>query len=404
MRFFYLDPGLRDDMGHHANYCRYIVGELRARGVETMVFGHNEVAPAHQTELGVAPHFRAYTYTDNDDDQLCGWLTGLDTFTRLTCEDLFRLPAAEPADVVIATSVRPVQLSALINWRATLPPDRRPTVVVESVSTGLVVRRGSDGLHVSMPDPRIDSRATLFRYVARRLPREDGARFHFITFGPIPTELFKALLGYPVQTLPLPFGAVAPLRNRAGARPVVVAILGHQRSTKGYDRLPEIIRELLRLQRDIRLVVHSVAPSDSPETQQALREIVAHSDRAILEERPVERTGWQELLEMSDLVLCPHRPEFYVAGFSVVVAEALANGIPIVVPAGTPLETLLEECGGPGTAFDRFEPAAITAATGYALEDFDRFATRAHAAALRWPETRGPARMVDGLMSLIGSR
>jgi glycosyltransferase involved in cell wall biosynthesis len=404
MRFFYLDPGLHDDVGHRANYCRYIVGELRSRGVETLVFGYHEVAPALQTEFGIALHFRAHAYTGNDDDPFCGWLTGFDRFTRLTCEDLFRLPATEPADLVFAPSVRPVQLSALIKWRRALPPDRRPTVVVESVSTGLVIRRGSDGLHVSVPDPRIDPRATLFRYIASRLPREDGARFHFITFGPIPTELFNLLLKFPVRTLPLPFRAVAPLRNRAGARPVVVAILGHHRLAKGYDRLPEIVQELLRGRRDIRLLVHSVAPSDSPETQQALRDIAASSDRVIFEENPVAGRGWAQLLNMSDVVLCPHRPEFYVAGVSVVAAEALANGIPVVVPAGTPLETLLAECGGPGTAFNRFEPGSIAAATGYVLDDFDRFATLAHAVALRWSETRGPARMVDGLMSLIGSR
>ena len=106
---------------------------------------------------------------------------------------------------------------------------------------------------------------------------------------------------------------------------------------------------------------------------------------------------------MSDLILCPHRPEFYVAGFSVVAAEALANAIPIVVPAGTPLEDLLVEYGGPGTAFDRFEPASIADALVRSLNQFDRVATLAHAAALRWPEKHGPARTVDELMHLIRS-
>jgi hypothetical protein len=31
MRAFYLDPALRHDVEHQANYCRYSVGELRAR-------------------------------------------------------------------------------------------------------------------------------------------------------------------------------------------------------------------------------------------------------------------------------------------------------------------------------------------------------------------------------------
>lgn len=34
-----------------------------------------------------------------------------------------------------------------------------------------------------MPDPRSNPRATLFRYVAKRLPRQEGASFHVVTFG-----------------------------------------------------------------------------------------------------------------------------------------------------------------------------------------------------------------------------
>jgi hypothetical protein len=403
MRFFYLDPGLRNDVGHHANYCRYIAGELRNRGLETLVFGHDGVDTALQTELGVAPHFRTYTYKEKDADPFCAWLTGFDKFADLTREDLFRLPAIEPADVVFIPSARPVQLMALVEWRHALPPERRPTVVVESVSTGLTVRPGSKGLQTSVPDPRIKPRATLFRYIARRLPREDGARFHFITFGPIPSRLFKLLLKYPVPMLPLPFRAIIPLRNRAGAQPIVVAILGHQKLAKGYDRLPEIIAELLRLRPDIRLLVQNVAPVGPPEIGKALHDIAARDERLVLDETPAGSARWAQLLEMSDLILCPHRSEYYFPGLSTVAAEALANGIPLVVPSGTPLETLLSECGGAGTTFERFELGSIMAATGGALDDFDRFATLAHAAALKWPETRGAARMVDALMSLIAT-
>jgi hypothetical protein len=74
MRFFYFDPALRNDVGHHANYCRYIVGELRARGIETLVFGRRTVVPALQAELGVVPRFRYHTYAKVDPDPFAGWL------------------------------------------------------------------------------------------------------------------------------------------------------------------------------------------------------------------------------------------------------------------------------------------------------------------------------------------
>jgi hypothetical protein len=400
MRFFYLDPGLQNDVGHHVNYCLYIVAELRARGVETLVFAPLWVDPALRSELGAIPHFRVYTYAETDGDPVCGWLTGFEAFARLTCEDLSRLPTTAPSDIVYMSSARPVQLMALVEWRLALPSDRQPTIVMESLSAGLAVQHTPDGLQVSVPDPRSNPRATLFRYVAKRLPRKEGARFHIVTFGQIPSDLFNALLEYPVRTLPLPYRSVIPLRSRAGAHPVVVAILGHQRLAKGYDRLPEIATELLRARPDIHLLLQNVAPIGPPETQQKLRDLAATHDRLTLEEKPAGRTGWPQLLERSDLILCPHRPQFYAAGFSTVAAEALANGIPLVVPAAEPLATLLAECGGPGTTFSQFEPAAIAAATCHALDHFDHFATRAYAAAMRWPLMHGPAQMVDDLMSL----
>jgi glycosyltransferase involved in cell wall biosynthesis len=132
-----------------------------------------------------------------------------------------------------------------------------------------------------------------------------------------------------------------------------------------------------------------------------VRTAAKESDRVTLDETPAGKTGWPRLLELSDLILCPHRPQFYVAGFSSVTAEGLANGIPLVVPAGTPLETLLAEFGGAGTSFDRFDPVAIADATSRALDDFDRYAGLAQAAALRWPERHGPARMVDALLAMV---
>lgn len=403
MRFFYLDAALRNDVGHHANFCRYIVGALRARGVETLVFGRRTVTAALQAELGAVPRFRYHTYAKVSPDPFAGWLIDFDTISRATREDLEALPPTRASDVVYASTIRPPLLMALLDWRQALPADARPTIVVESVGTGMTITRASDRLRASVPNPQIDARATLYRYVASRLPREADARFHVVTFGEIPTTMLKMILSYPVHTLPLPYPAIIPLRSRAGARPVTVGILGHQVINKGYDRLPEIVRELLQSRPDFRLLVQAVDPIGPVETLERLQEIAGSTDRVVLEEKPAGKDEWPKLLEMSDLILLPHRPDFYFAGLSTVACEAIANGIPLVVPAGTTVETLVAECGGSGTVFDQFEPASIAAATGRALDRFDHFAALAYAAALRWPETRGPARMVEALMSLIAA-
>jgi glycosyltransferase involved in cell wall biosynthesis len=399
MRVFYLDPALHHDVGHHANYCRYIVGEFRRRGIETLTFGHASLPAPMQTELSAIAHFFVNSYTVNDDDPFCPWLMGLGALTRLTRDDLTKLPVVA-SDLVFMSSAGPVQLWAMIQWRQALPPSRRPTMVVDCVNTGLEVQAAPDGFDVSVPDPRSDPRAVLFRYVAQRLPREAGARFHLTSFDPVPASLFRKLLDYPVRALPSPFRAVAPLRNRAGARPITVAVLGHQRADKGYDLMPDVAHELLRARLDIRLLVQSVAAPDAVDAQQRLRDLAATNKRLVVDEAAAGSERWANLVAMSDLVLCPYRAEAYVARFSAILNEALANGIPVVVPAGTTLATFLRECGGCGTTFERFDVPAIVAAATQALDGFNHFANLAHAAALAWPEKRGPGRVIDELLSL----
>jgi len=400
MRFFYLDPGLRDDVGHHANYCRYIVGELRARGIETRVFGFDQVDRELRSEIGVNPHFKIYTYSQRDPDPLCGWMKDFDFFARVTFDDLGRLPGLQASDVVYMISVAPFQLMALALLLQNLPTDRQPTVVVEIGDTGLVASNGQAGLTFAAPDARQNARPTLFRYAATRLP-PIAPRLHFITYDRIRSEAVKWVVVRPVRTLPLPYPAVTALRTRGGTRPIVVAILGHQRVDKGFRHLPEIAAMLLRARPDVRLLIQNVTPDGAPEAQKELRELAANNDRLMLYEQPAGRRLWPKLLEQSDLILCPYSPERYIASFSAVVSEALANGIPVVVPAGTTLEKLFDECGRPGVAFDNFDPKSIVAATEDALNQIDHYATLAHEAAMKWPEQRGPARLVDDLLSLV---
>ncbi len=79
--------------------------------------------------------------------------------------------------------------------------------------------------------------------------------------------------------------------------------------------------------------------------------------------------------------------------------EATANGIPVVGPADTGIEALIEEFGGAGTVFERQEPDAIVDAAVKLLDDFDRYAALAHEAALIWPTRYGSRAMVDALLT-----
>src|ERR1700758_3547223 len=100
-RFIYVDPGLRDNLGHHANNCRVITQEFRARGFETTVLAFCNIEPGLQAELGAVPFFRAMTAWMSDGDPICGWLNGFNISSEITREDLARIADdIRPDDVI----------------------------------------------------------------------------------------------------------------------------------------------------------------------------------------------------------------------------------------------------------------------------------------------------------------
>ena len=410
MRVLYLDPGLRSRSGHHAVHCRLITGEFRARGVETRVFGHIDLDGDVAAELHARPHFRHSTYVHSDGDPICGWLSGFTSFTRTTSEDLGRLGEIAPTDLLYLSSARPIQLAAMTDWMARRAPEAMPFVAVDfCVPPGIELERIGTDTRLLLPDPRQDPRPLLFRFTSRQMPPHILPRLRLVAFVAPTAEHYRHVLGRRVDTLPMLFEASTGRRSRVGKRPIVLALLGHQQRDKGYHLAPELVRILLTERPNIRFLIHNADPDAASthdpaglaETQVALRKIAAADDRVKLCEEPAGKELWSALIEDTDLALCPYAAGFYRAGFSGVAVEAMANGIPIVGPAGTGIETLIQEFGGAGTVFEHQESHAIVAATLKLLDDFDRYAALAHQAAMIWPTRYGPRAMVDTLLALF---
>jgi glycosyltransferase involved in cell wall biosynthesis len=404
MRLIYADPGLRDNLGHHANSCRVIRHELSTRGVEVVVLALAGIIPALAEELGAVPFFRAYTYGQTDGDPICGWLNTFDNSWRATVEDLNRMQGIRADDIVYLNSAQPAQLMALVNWAMALPMERRPQIVLEfGTDPGIDIAGEPGRFQLSLRDYRRDPRAMFYRFAAGKLGYEDLPRFHMVTFDQGASEVFAKLLNRPVGVLPLPQFAHLSVASRVGHRPVTVAALGHQRPDKGFHAMPEVARLLLDQEPDVQILLHNGAPGLMAETQAELRTIAAGNPRLVLDERVADSALWQQLLARSDLIVCPYEPARFVASYSAVATEAVANAIPLVVPARTSLSRLLETYGNPGTCFATAQPAAIVAAIRNALADFDAIAARAMTASEKWNATMGVANMVTALLELAKS-
>lgn len=401
MRFYYADPGLWNNLGHHANSCRYITGELRARGVETRVFAFEQVEPGLRAELGAVPLFRWYTYQTGDRDPICGWLNSYLVGGQVTREDLGRIPDVGPGDLLYLSSGQATQLLGLAQWVARLPAADRPRVVIDfAMDPGLDVQLSPGNMKFTLRDPRQDPRAVLYRHAAGQIPQEAEACVSLATFEPNASIAYQTLLGKPVGVLPAPRRAVTELRSRVGRRPITVSVLGHQRDEKGYQYLPEVARRVLAARHDVKLFAHNGAPGEMQSTQQEMRALAAADSRLVLDERVADDKIWAELLDASDLIVCPYHPVRFVVSPSAVAAEAIANAIPLVVPAHTSMDRLMREFGSAGTTFAKDDPPTIAEATLRALDRFDELATLAAAGARRWEQVHGPQKLVDALLAL----
>jgi hypothetical protein len=408
MQFIYACSALSSNLGHPANTCRFVTGELRRRGIEPKVFAYQSVTAELRAELGATGHFRAHTYYAPDSvphleapDPIYGWLKSFITASEITLQDLHRLPPVGRDDVVYFNSAQPPQLMAIVLWLSSLPPEALPQVVVEfATEPGLNISTTPEGMLLSSRDPRRDPSAAFYRLAGSKISAHVQKHLHMMTFDRESSRIYAVLIQHPVGVLPLPQTAIGSLRRRVANGAVTIAVLGHQRPDKGYSLMPVIARRLLQDRGGhIRLLVHNGAPEQMLDAQKEMRSLADSDRRITIDERIAGPAVWAELLAAADLILCPYFPEKFRASYSAVTAEAIANAIPVVAPAGTAMDRLIQECGGCGTLFGEFQPEAIVAATVAAIDDFDRYAALAYAAAEQWPQRYGPDRLVEAILA-----
>jgi hypothetical protein len=401
MRFFYLDAAFSVRHGHHGEYCRLLSAELRSRGIEPVVLGHREVIAELRQELGVRPFFRWWTYLQihRKQDPIAGWLRDFEVAWRLTLDDLQRITPLSADDIVYFNSVYPAQFMALLQWLSGIPKEMRPRAFVEfGTDPGVVISSTTlNNWQLDVPDPRRDPRGTLYRYVGSIAKPEDYPKVCLFTFDRMVSRIYQTLVGWPVATLPWPHHAMFPVRNRAGNRPIKAAVVGHQRLDKGYQFIPDVLRQLQDAP-EIEFLVHNSAPEEMIETQIAIREMARANPRVIVDERSVFGADWALILDRADLVICPYDPVRYASSHSAVVAECIANGIPCVAPANTILANMCREFGGMAAEIQEWSAAGMVAGIRAGIAEFDTLAVRAVAAAQRWQQVQGASRLVDQLL------
>lgn len=401
MRVIYADPGLSVIGTHHYTICRNLIKVLDDRGIEIVVVASANARRHLIEEFNALPLLQMSPYFLTDGEPICGWLNAFMMGANLAHSDFARIPDLRHDDILYVASGQPAHTLGLANWLASRAPENRPSTVMELIySPGLdpVMRNGNE--EWASRDPRVDARGAFYRFTGLQLRALNLPQLHFVTAHHRVVDIFSTLLERRVSFIPsLPFKAEKPPRNRVGHRPIVVAVIGYQWSGKGYMLIPDVIDRMLKNQEGVRIIAHdSVRMESTSKTQELLRGMAGRDDRLILREGPIDYEGWLELLDSIDLLLCPYDPAAYRVTGSGLVQEALANGIPLVVPGDTVLASQVEEFGGGGSAFIGFDAESIYDAVDTVVRQFDAYAEKAFVASKKWSETQGPDKYMDGVL------
>lgn len=400
MRIVYADPGLCGHGGHHFNACRQFLSELRDRRIDTAVLAFHDLDTDVRQSTGATPLFRYSPYWVTDQDPLCGPAFAFLEGAKTLHEDFARNADVRADDIIYLPWASAAQLLGVTRWLDGLPQDGRPKVYANFLHVPDVTYEEQAGESIlGLPDYRIEPSAMFLRLTAKYISGAVRARLRLGYCTSEGATILSAILGLEVEQLPSPQQAHRPLRKRTNEQPLTIGFIGHQRGlAKGVPFIPHIIAEVLRSHPNVHFVVHSGGSDLLPDVRQTMAAMAAHDRRIIFREGSASEAEWYELLDMTDLIVCPYHRFEYRLSTSGVHNEAIANGIPSVVPSDTTLSRSSELYPGSAVTFGPGEPNSIVQAVRTAIGHFDEMALAAYRAAERWSQINGSAKLVDAIL------
>jgi len=353
-----IEPGLVGRTGHYFDYCLSMAKALHARGLDVVVHaGQTASADVGAAFLAcgiaydatvppsmqVAPPGRTAALDDTS------WLVPsqqwLEALATGALQDLWLYPTLQAASLFVMAQV-----------------PTRPAIV------GLV---------------HTPPRLSLWVPAVARL-RQSSKSLRLLAIDPLITELTQASsIGLDIKTAPIPQGKWS--RTQIQSQIQRVGFFGHQRPERGIDLLQPLVRALL--QQGVQVLVHDSRGRLAVQTAVPGLELVSgYVD------------DFSTLIARCDMAVCPMVRSAYERRISGVAIEALACGVPVVLPSGTLVAQRWGHTGAVQT-YDEHSPGGILRAVDNVRSNALSFAQGAQRAAREWKQQNGLDRFVDLVLS-----
>jgi glycosyltransferase involved in cell wall biosynthesis len=395
-RLVIVDPNVRSYHGHYLGYAGALAAAARAAGIGPVLLGHQQLESMSATSSVIAtfshdhwaemvaptgpadaPHVAAIAST------FAGQLVSACRTLEIGRSDMLMLPTASLVETIGLTFVVRALGDAVPHIR-------------------ILYRFGITDLEEICGIPR-QTLATLLRYAVAAVRDAAGsARVSILTDSDGLSVEYADALGVAVTTVPIP---VSPVLASGGQRrddgPARLVYLGDARPEKGYARLADAADELERelADRHAALVVQGGLNSAADRAVLDARERLRGQTGVELIESPLDDDAYAALVTNARLILLPYEAGRYRTRTSGVLAEAVTAGVPVVVPDGTWLSSVLDSEHGAGVRFGGASGLSWREAVRLAWVQRDALADQAWTRRERFANWHSPASLLAHLLA-----
>lgn len=231
-----------------------------------------------------------------------------------------------------------------------------------------------------------------------------SSRMHFYTDTEELSRDHDLLGNLRFGVLPIPFRTeFAAERRPASDSRLRLVYLGEPRDEKGFSWLAGLIDRMMQnyvAAGKVRFILQAnvCAPQYNPKSAAVLpllREYPEDFVHLVGRDAPLTPEEYYGLLAEADIVLLPYDRDRYRACSSGTLAEAIASGCPVVVPANSWMSAQVGE--GTGEVF--FDRESFYAAVERVVDNFDAYHSAAEACRKHWLAKHTPDHLVQALVA-----
>jgi glycosyltransferase involved in cell wall biosynthesis len=389
-RLVVLDHGMRFVPGHHLAYNLGLQAECKRRRLPVEFYVHAECRPEVVDALHAKPVLMPSQYNAHSRDKYCAYLEDFNIVSKMVEYNLYKNVTGniESSDIVFVHTADPRIVMGIAAWYVSLPNDERPY---------LCLKFQNHGYRYVVIEYKVLVRS-IFRLALK--PFMTMEKVHLAASNNLIAAQIKVIAEKPCPVFPVPLGLAEPpkeYRSRSAKKTLRIGFAGEGRPEQGVDLLPDIIGEILATNQDVTFTVQFGCHFAEETTRNRLG---AFGEKVLFLEECFVGEAFHRLIGSFDALLLPYEACQYIERSSQIVIEAIALGVPLIVPARTSLALEVKRFGCGHVLIERHEAPSIVAAVQRFLDDHDELARKSARAAPRCAAFHCGKTLVDLLLGI----